>query len=337
MSARNVRGSTPAAADTAVVALPGTGITTSRLGFGCAELYREPSGAQRRRLLDRARHAGISHFDVAPMYGLGIAERELGAFASRRRDQVVIATKFGISPSLAARAIGRVQGPARRLLAASQGLRSRARSSAPGPASGGTGSLLYRASGFDATAARASLERSLRELRTDYVDLLLLHDPEPGQVDGDGLCSYLEQLRTTGQIRSWGVAGEPGPTLRVASELPVMPGVIQVRDDLLEGRRSVLPTTACITFGVLGRVLGAVGSHLAADQSRRRAWGKAVGIDCGDRELLAGLLLRWASRANPDGVVLFGTISVDHIAAGAAAIASAHGDLDAFAELVDSE
>ncbi|MDQ6777489.1 MAG: aldo/keto reductase, partial [Actinomycetota bacterium] len=130
MSARNVRGSTPAAAGMAVLTLPGTAITTSRLGFGCAELYREPSSAQRRRLLDSAHHAGIRHFDVAPMYGLGVAERELGAFASQRRDQVVIATKFGISPSPAARAIGRVQGPARRLLVAAPGLRSRARSSA---------------------------------------------------------------------------------------------------------------------------------------------------------------------------------------------------------------
>ncbi|MDQ6778827.1 MAG: aldo/keto reductase, partial [Actinomycetota bacterium] len=212
-----------------------------------------------------------------------------------------------------------------------------ARSSASGPASGAAGSLLYRASGFDATAARASLERSLRELRTDCVDLLLLHDPEPGQVDGDGLCSYLEQARTSGQIRAWGVAGEPGPTVRVASDLPVTPGVIQVRDDLLAERVSALPSIARITFGVMGRLLGAVGSHLAADQSRRRSWGKAVGIDCGDRELLAGLLLRWASHANPDGVVLFGTISADHIAAGAAAVASGQGDLDAFAELVDSE
>jgi len=54
--------------------LPGTALETTHLELGCAELFRLPSSDQRRRALDRAFEAGIRHFDVAPMYGLGAPE-----------------------------------------------------------------------------------------------------------------------------------------------------------------------------------------------------------------------------------------------------------------------
>jgi D-threo-aldose 1-dehydrogenase len=91
-----------------------TGIETSVLGFGCADLFREPDSARRRRLFEAAVDAGIRHFDAAPMYGLGLVEGELGRFAQGRRDRLVIATKFGITPAPAARALARAQAPIRR-------------------------------------------------------------------------------------------------------------------------------------------------------------------------------------------------------------------------------
>ena len=82
---------------------PDSELETTVLGFGCAHLYGVPRSAERLRLLDAAHDAGIRHFDVAPMYGLGLAERELGRFIRHRRDAVVVATKFGIAPTLFAR------------------------------------------------------------------------------------------------------------------------------------------------------------------------------------------------------------------------------------------
>jgi D-threo-aldose 1-dehydrogenase len=318
--------------------LAGTGISTTPLGLGCATIYREPSAKRRRHLLDAAFDVGIRHFDVAPMYGLGIAERELGRFARGRRDQVVIATKFGIAPSRAARAIGRVQGPARRLLAASPGLSSRARSTAAGPRSSPAGAMLYEATGFDASSARVSIERSLRELKTDYIDLLLLHDPEPSQVRGDEVCASLEDARAAGRIRTWGVAGEPVQSVEVARGLGVAPPVLQVRDDILEPTVTPeLPSAALITFGVLGGGVQAILAHVTETDERRRAWQAAVEADCGDPGVVAGLVLRWAVRANPNGVVLFGSTRSDHIVSGAAAPAGGLGDLDSFVSLIDLE
>lgn len=328
---------------TRTITIPGTGLVTTALGFGCADLYRAPSPTERRRVLDAAFASGIRHFDVAPMYGLGLAERELGRFARGRRDELVIATKFGIAPTPAGLGLARVQGPVRRLLAASPALRRRARDSAAGPGSGSAGALLYRATGYGAAAARASLERSLRALRTDRVDLLLLHDPQPGDVASDEVCDYLETARDAGLIRTWGVAGEVGPALEVAAALRAGAPVLQVRDDVLQrcpssARARQLP--ARITFGVLGRALPRIVAHVAGDDARRRRWRAEVGADCAVPETVAALLLRVAARANPEGVVLFSTIRTDHLDVAAAALSPAGdggGDLGAFETLIAHE
>ena len=207
--------------------------------------------------MDAALDAGICHFDVAPMYTLGLAEGELGRFALGRRDGVVIATKFGIEPTPAARLLGVAQAPVQRLLAAFPGLRERARQPGADPTSGRVGRLLYRRS-FDAGAARKGLERSLQALRTDHVDILFVHDPLPQEVETDGVAEYLESARSTGLIGAWGVAGEPESTLAAAARLgPDIP-VLQLRRGLLDaGRRdeATVERQATIRFGVIGRAL----------------------------------------------------------------------------------
>src|SRR4051812_47294530 len=99
-----------------LVLLENAGIEVSRLGFGCAGLMRLTSGRARRALLEEAFHSGLRHFDVARMYGLGRAESELGAFAKNRREQLTIATKFGIQPAGGLGTLAHLQRPVRGFL-----------------------------------------------------------------------------------------------------------------------------------------------------------------------------------------------------------------------------
>jgi D-threo-aldose 1-dehydrogenase len=92
-----------------IVKLGTTSMEITALGFGSANLFRLPSGAQRVQVLRAAYHAGVRHFDVAPLYGLGLAESEIGRFARGRGDTITIATKFGIAPARLARCPGRSQ------------------------------------------------------------------------------------------------------------------------------------------------------------------------------------------------------------------------------------
>jgi D-threo-aldose 1-dehydrogenase len=295
--------------------LPGTDVETTVLGLGCADLFRLPGSRERSRVVQEAFERGIRHFDTAPMYGLGRAEPELGRFLRGRRDQVVVATKFGIRPTPVCRAIGVVQGPVRRVLAAVPALQDRARRDAAGPSSGPAGSLLYTSPGFDAAAAEQSLNASLRALRTDHVDLFLLHDPPPGSVRADEVRAFCEKALADGRIRAWGIAGEPGPTREVVRAFGDPAPLLQLRS---EARQESAQGTAAgdapaVTFGVIGGALHAIARHVAGAAERRRRWNAVVGEDCGDPAVLVSLLLRSALRVNPRGVVLVGTTKPRHV------------------------
>ena len=326
------------------VVLEATGVETTALGFGCADLFRVGDSVGRARLLEAAYDAGIRHFDVAPMYGLGRAEAEVGRFARHRRGDVILATKFGIGPTSLARALGRVQRPVRRTLEALPAVRQQAREKAAGPESGRLGPMLYCAEGYDAAAARASLERSLRALATDYLDLFLLHDPAPGSVRSEEVRCYLEEARDAGWIRSWGVAGEADLAVAVARSFGDPVPVLQLRDDVfVRSLRYSQPAAgqAYITFGVLGRALTRVVEHVRADGTRRERWATLVGADCGEPRVVASLLLRAALQENSSGVVLFSTTKRQHIHDALAAAQAAPVEVDpalgSFLAMVEAE
>jgi D-threo-aldose 1-dehydrogenase len=322
-----------------VVDLGGTGIKTTTLGFGCATLFRVPDAAERLRLLHVAYEAGIRHFDVAPMYGLGRAEPELGSFIRSHRSEVTVATKFGIRPTLAGRCFAYVQRPVRRILRSKPAIGDQVRAHAAAPSS-----LLYERGGYDAVNAKRSLRKSLRRLRTDYVDLLLLHDPIPGSVRSAETRAFLEDARTAGLIRSWGIAGAPEVTLEVALSFRQVP-VQQVRSHIFASSFSRVPDgSALITFGVISSPLARIVQHVRASEAVRERWCAATGADCGDPEVTSSFLLRAAFQANSSGVVLFGATRPPHIgAASAVAEQSGHlavaekSDLDSFMNLVQME
>ena len=72
------------------------GIESSVLGFGCAPILGSVSKDKADRAIDVAIEQGINHFDIAPSYGYGEAEKFVGRKLSSQRDKYIIATKFGI-------------------------------------------------------------------------------------------------------------------------------------------------------------------------------------------------------------------------------------------------
>src|SRR5579859_7286303 len=318
--------------------LGSSGIRATPLGFGCATLFRASDPALRSHLLHAAYDAGIRHFDVAPMYGLGRAEPELGRFTRLHRSEVTIATKFGIRPTLAARGLAYAQRPVRRAFESKPTIRDQARAHAADRSR-----LLYEKSGYNASGARHSLHRSLRALKTSYIDLLLIHDPFRGSIRSDEVSSFLEDARSAGLIRSWGIAGPLETTGEVVQSFPRIP-VLQLPDDIfVQSLRRAPVGPAFITFGVISRALATIVQHVRADESTRFRWESITGADCGDPDITSSFLLRSALQANSSGVVLFGTTSLSHIRTAAGALEkhlstlSDKSDIGSFISLVNAE
>lgn len=179
--------------------LGNTGLSVSALAFGGAPLMSRAGRTESRRALATAYEAGITLYDTAPLYGQGDSERLIGEFFAGHRSEVVICTKCGQSVperSLAGTALA-FKDAVRPLVkrfrtvkkAAAAFLQSRTVTD-----------------DFGADAVERSVDASLKRLNTDYVDVLLLHEPDLETIRRGEAFERLEQLVDRGKIRAFGVS-----------------------------------------------------------------------------------------------------------------------------------
>lgn len=188
------------------------GPTASVLGLGCAAMMGSAGRKQSVAAIAAALDAGINFFDTARSYGYGASEALIGEQLTGRRDQVLICTKFGILP--AARSWKQTVMPvARGVLKLFPGLRGAARKQA---------GQMFTENQFSVPLLRSSFETSLRELRTDYVDILLMHAAPPSVLDQHDLLGELERLITEGKVRMAGISGELPTIERTFAERPAV-------------------------------------------------------------------------------------------------------------------
>ena len=156
--------------------LPGTDLEFSGVGFDGFTVGSDWQNAmeemKRVRLLEEAFHLGINFFDTADIYGEGYGEELLSKAFKKNRHDVIIGTKFGYD----LHDIGSLLNFDR---------------------------LVQR---FDKHFVRSACERSLRRLKTDYIDLYQIHDPPNDVVDTAELFVLLDDLVGEGKIRHYGAA-----------------------------------------------------------------------------------------------------------------------------------
>jgi len=226
------------------IVIPGTSLQASRFSFGTASLHHLPSERERANLLAAAADAGFSHFDTAPYYGFGLAERSL-AGVLRGNASLTVATKVGLYPPG-----GAEQSPltvvGRKLMGKFIPVLSRPIAE------------------WSVRLARASLDASLRRLGRPRVDLLLLHEPVAGLIDCDEWLAWLAQERD--RVAHFGVAGPMARLSSFVDSRSALADVVQVADSLEQ--REANPVLAAgrplqFTFGYLSAQRGRKGVHAA--------------------------------------------------------------------------
>jgi aryl-alcohol dehydrogenase-like predicted oxidoreductase len=185
-----------------------TGLLVSTLGMGCARLGAIWQGwyvSDAEKAVSLALGAGINFFDTADVYGRGRSERILGSALRGVRDEIVIATKCGL-----------VRTPSTLLNAS---LDARSVSGHEGLRSSGRRLLKTRRRYAPGYIARAALS-SLRRLKTDRIDLFLLHSPPRDVLLDEEVVDAMARLRQDGTIRFWGISARNDDEALIALDMP---------------------------------------------------------------------------------------------------------------------
>ena len=155
------------------------GLEVSAIGLGCmgmSDFYGPSDEATNLNVLNAALDIGINFLDTADMYGVGANERLLGKVLKARRNQVVLATKFGI-----------VRAP-------------------DGASLGISGTPAY---------VRAACDASLERLGVDHIDLYYQHRVDP-KVAIEETVGAMADLVKAGKVRAVGLSEVSAATLRRA-------------------------------------------------------------------------------------------------------------------------
>ncbi|KIL39131.1 aldo/keto reductase [Gordoniibacillus kamchatkensis] len=151
-----------------------TGLEVTRLGFGAMEIRgpriwngRPVTDGEAERILNAVLDAGINFIDTA--YDYGLSEEYIGKFISHRRSEYILATKCGCT--------------------------------------------VVNAGDHDETPhvwtrdnLLHNIETSLRRMKTDYIDLLQLHNPTVEQTEEGHLVDVLKEIQASGKVRWIGIS-----------------------------------------------------------------------------------------------------------------------------------
>lgn len=222
-----------------------SGELVPRLGLGCmgmSEFYGAHDDAESIRTIRRALDLGVTFLDTADMYGRGENERLVGRAIAGRRDEVFLATKFGIV---------RGDEPAAR---------------------GIDGSPTY---------VRACCDASLQRLGVETIDLYYQHRVDPN-VPIEETVGAMGELVTAGKVRLLGLSEAAPDTIRRANRAHRIAALqteysLFSRDVEHNGVRETIRTLgiALVPYSPLGRgfLSGTIRSvdDLAPDDFRRNS------------------------------------------------------------------
>jgi aryl-alcohol dehydrogenase-like predicted oxidoreductase len=195
---------------------PTSGLQVSALGIGCNQLGGKVDAAGTRAIVDAALEQGVTFFDTADIYTGSESERVLGEAIRGRRDEIVLATKFGMDMHERAALADVPRG--------------------------------------SADYVHAACEASLQRLGVDVIDLYQYHEPDGVTPIAETL-GALDELVRAGHVRAIGCSNFSAQELREAERVARDAGLtafvtVQNQYSLLEREIEAEVVPAAVELGV---------------------------------------------------------------------------------------
>lgn len=258
----------------------------NNLGFGGASLTSMKSYSEVKELLNAVYEEGIRHFDTAVLYGKGYSELILGEFLKDKRKDVTITTKFGLGHSFETGSM-----PIQLLLPLNYHLK-KVKSTFKSQVSSDTYNpyipVSYRQ--IDKKLISTSFYQSLKRLKTDYVDYLLLHEGLPNFLTEEAF-NYLLDLKRRGRVRFIGIGSNILDVKTINPE--------DLKDwDILQYEGNILAETQYVMQKFPDKI------HFHHSCLKNRDNILIDNIDPSDR---VGYILAQNALQNPEGKIIFST------------------------------
>jgi aryl-alcohol dehydrogenase-like predicted oxidoreductase len=203
-----------------------TGLQVSVVGFGCWPMAGDRYGAIEDdaavKAIHRALDRGVNCVDTAPAYGAGHSEEVVARALEQRRRDVILVTKCGV-----------------KLPPAGQ----------PGPLRDASRANILR-----------EVDLSLKRLRTDWVDVLLVHWPD-ADTSFEETMRALEEVVASGRVRFVGVSNFTGAMIEECLRTRRV-DVSQVGYHMLDRRQEQETFPTCLTHGIGVMGYGSLGHGL---------------------------------------------------------------------------
>jgi aryl-alcohol dehydrogenase-like predicted oxidoreductase len=225
--------------------VPRSDIALSELTLGtwglCADAYGRVYPEQRQHTLQRALELGVKSFDMAPVWGEG-----------------------GLAESAVAEAVGERRKEFVYITRAGKVRREHGLDS-----------------DFSTAALRASCEASLGRLKTDYLDVFLLHNPSDAELRHDETRAAVAQLQSEGKLRLWGACVSSEEDARAALEVGAQvlcipfnllsPSTFWDIEGLCTAQNVAVLARSVLMYGMLAAHFGAQ-KRFASEDHRAQRW-----------------------------------------------------------------
>lgn len=263
----------------------------SNLGFGGAALTSIGSYNTIKEILAIAFDCGIRHFDTAPLYGKGYSEIIYGKFIKDKRKEITIATKFGLGEDFETGTI-----PIQLLLSLNQlvkKLKEKVGTNKTGNLSDDYNTKFRK---IEKNLIEKSFAKSIKRLKTDYIDYYLLHEAIPSFLTDEAI-TFISKLKQAGAVRFLGI----GSNISLISSLESKD--LKEWDILQYEGRQVEAVTE-----ILNEFPDKIHFHHSCLKGFREP-----GFEYESTVESAGYLLAQAVSVNPLGKIIFSTMKKEHL------------------------